>query len=102
MLDIMRKYNLKFNIKKCIFGAHQVAYLGFQISKDCVSPATDKVAAVQKFQLPTTMKEVRAFICFCNFFRRMVSNFSRIASPLIAMTKKNCVCRMKLSKALTS
>ena len=89
--DRMRKYNLKFNIKKCVFGADQVAYLGFQISKDGVSPATDKVAAVQKFQPPTTMKEVRAFIGFCNYFRRMVSNFSRIASPLIAMTKKNCV-----------
>ena len=73
----------------CI-GADQVAHLGFQISKDGVSPATDKEAPVQKFQPPTTMKEVRAFIGFCNYFRRMVSNFSRIASPLIAMSKKNC------------
>jgi hypothetical protein len=33
------------------------------------------------------MKEVRAFVGFCNYFRRMVPNFSRLAGPLIAMTK---------------
>ena len=85
--DRMRTFNMKFNIKKCVFGATSVTYLGFQISEEGVSPATDKVAAVRTFTPPSNMKEVRAFVGFCNYFRRMVPNFSRMAGPLIAMTK---------------
>ena len=86
--DRMRMYNLKFNIKKCVFGATNVNYLGFEISKEGISPAKDKVEAVKKFQAPLSMTEVRSFIGFCNYFRRMIPNFSRKAAPLIDLTKK--------------
>ena len=85
--DRMRSFTMKFNIKKCVFGATSVTYLGFQISETGISPANDKVIAVRNFNAPRTMKEVRAFVGFCNYFRRMVPNFSRLAGPLIAMTK---------------
>ncbi len=62
--------------------------MGFEISKEGISPAKDKVEAVQKFSSPTSMTEVRAFIGFCNYFRRMIPNFSRTATPLINLTKK--------------
>ena len=87
--DRMRTFTMKFNIQKCVFGASSVTYLGFQISEAGISPAHDKVQAVRCFKPPTTMKEVRAFVGFCNYFRRMVPNFSRLAGPLISMTKLN-------------
>ena len=87
--DRMRSFTMKFNIKKCVFGATSVTYLGFQISEAGVAPANDKVIAVRSFTPPTNLKEVRAFIGFCNYFRRMVPNFSRRAGPLISMTKLN-------------
>ena len=86
--DRMRQYTMKFNIKKCVFGAQKVNYLGFEISKEGISPAKDKIEAVSKFTSPTTMTEVRAFIGFCNYFRRMIPNFSRMAAPMINLTKK--------------
>ena len=85
--DRMRTFTMKFNIKKCVFGASSVTYLGFQISSEGISPANDKMEAITNFVPPTTLKEVRAFVGFCNYFRRMVPNFSRLAGPLIAMTK---------------
>ena len=87
--DRMRQFNMKFNLTKCVFGATDVTYLGYKISSQGVSPANDKVQAIKAFQAPTTMKEVRAFIGFCNYFRRMIPNFSRMAQPLIAMTRKD-------------
>ena len=87
--DRMRHFNMKFNIKKCVFGAENVTYLGFCISESGVSPADDKIEAIQSFTAPTTMKEVRAFIGFCNYFRKLIPNFSRRAGPLISMTKKD-------------
>ena len=85
--DRMRSFTMKFNIKKCVFGATSVTYLGYQISEAGISPANDKVIAVRSFVAPTTMREVRAFVGFCNYFRRMVPNFSRLAGPLISVTK---------------
>jgi hypothetical protein len=35
------------------------------------------------------MTDGRAFIGFCNYFRRMIPNFSRTAAPLIKLTKKS-------------
>ena len=87
--DRMRQFNMKFNIKKCVFGATSVTYLGFQLSEHGVSPATDKIQAIRSFKAPTTLKEVRAFIGFCNYFRQMIPNFSRRSSPLISLTKKD-------------
>ena len=87
--DRMRNFTMKFNIKKCVFGATSVTYLGFQISEAGIAPANDKVIAVRSFTPPANLKEVRAFIGFCNYFRRMVPNFSRRAGPLISMTKLN-------------
>ena len=87
--DRMRAFTMKFNINKCVFGAQSVTYLGFQISEAGISPAHDKLEAVKCFSPPTTMKEVRAFVGFCNYFRRMIPNFSRLAGPLIAMTRLN-------------
>jgi hypothetical protein len=87
--DRMRTYNMKFNINKCVFGATKVNYLGFEISREGISPAKDKLEAVQKFSPPASMTEVRAFIGFCNYFRRMIGNFSRLAAPLINLTKKD-------------
>ena len=74
--DQMRTFTMKFNIKKCVFGATSFTYLGFQISEEGVSPANDKFVAIRSFTPPSNMKEVRAFIGFCNYFRRMVPNFS--------------------------
>ena len=87
--DRMRSYNMKFNIKKCVFGATKATYLGFEISREGVAPAKDKIEAVKQFTAPSTMTEVRAFIGFCNYFRRMIANFSRLAAPLINLTKKS-------------
>ncbi len=85
----MRQFNLKFNITKCIFGALQVAYLGYNISERGISPANDKVEAVQTFQAPTTMTEDQSFIGFCDYFCQMIQNFSHISGPLINSTKKD-------------
>ena len=47
-----------------------------------------KVAAVKDWPIPTTLKEVRAFIGFANFYRRFIKDFSVMACPLHDLTKK--------------
>ena len=48
-----------------------------------------KVAAVKDWPTPMTLKEVRAFIGFANFYRRFIKDFSVMACPLHDLTKKD-------------
>jgi len=84
--DQMGPFNMKFNIKKSVFGATKATYLGFKISGEGISPTKDKVEAVHKLTSPISMTEVGEFIEFCNYFRRMIPKFSQLVSPLINIT----------------
>ena len=44
------------------------------------------IRAVQEWPTPTSRREVQRFLVFANFYRKFFRNFSRIASPLHALT----------------
>jgi hypothetical protein len=48
----------------------------------------EKVAAVQDWETPTSVKEVQAFLGFANFYRKFIENFSKMVAPLTDLTKK--------------
>lgn len=88
VFDRLRKHGLKLKAKKCSFLKEQTQYLGFIIDKTGVKPDPNKVAAIRSLPSPTTVREVRSFIGMCSYYRRFVPNFSKIAEPLVSLTKK--------------
>ena len=64
-------------------------YLGMIIHPGEVQMDPGKVAAVKDWPTPTTLKEVRAFTGFANFYRRFIKDFSTMARPLHDLTKKD-------------
>ena len=48
-----------------------------------------KLEAIEKWKPPTTVKGVRSFIGFANFYRKFIPNFSNIVAPLNLLTRKN-------------
>ena len=48
-----------------------------------------KVLAVQKFAQPRTKKLVRSFLGLSDYYRKFIPEFSKVASPLSDLTKKN-------------
>jgi hypothetical protein len=51
----------------------------------------EKIKAIQEWEPPTTVKGVRGFLGFANFYRRFIKNFSGIVRPMIDLTKKGAV-----------
>ena len=77
------------NPKKCQFMKSQIRYLGFVLDKHGVRPDTSKLQAVQDFPTPASVKDVRAFLGFSNYYRRHIPHMSDLAAPLVNLTRKN-------------
>jgi hypothetical protein len=51
------------------------------------------MSAIKGWEVPRSMKGVRNFLGFANYYRDFISRFSHIAIPLIALTKKDAPFR---------
>ena len=83
-------FGLKINLDKCVFGAASMDFLGHRIDANGITPLPEKVATIQDFPMPTTMKHLRRFLGMINFYRRFIPNCSAILQPLTdTLEKKN-------------
>ena len=48
-----------------------------------------KVKGLQDWPTPTTVKEVRSFLGFGNFYRKFINKFLELAAPLNGLLKKD-------------
>ena len=89
VLTRLQQAGLLVDINKCEFGIQEVKYLGFIIEARkgiCIDP--EKVRAIREWEAPATLKAVRQFLGFANFYREFISEFSNIACPLTQLTRK--------------
>lgn len=89
VLQRMREHNLQLDISKCDFETTQVTYLGLIISTQGISMDPKKVACVQEWPTPRSVRDVQCFLGFANFYRRFIPEFARLATPLTHLTKKD-------------
>jgi predicted aspartyl protease len=71
---------------KCQFMKSEVNFLGHVVSRRGVSMQQHKVQAVKSWPVPTTVKDVRAFLGLAGFYRRFVKGFASVAKPLTDLT----------------
>jgi hypothetical protein len=81
-LQRFKEEGLKLSLKKRFIGLHEKEYLGYTVSARKNSVSTKKVEAVADWPVPTTQKEVRSFVQFCNFYARFHHFIDLITAPL--------------------
>jgi hypothetical protein len=89
VLRRLREKDLFLKLEKCQFEKEEIDFLGMIISQDSVKMDPVKLAGIEEWPEPTTVRQVRSFLGFCNFYRRFIGNYSEIAHPLTSLTKKN-------------
>jgi len=89
ILDKLEKFDLFLKPKKCKFHQREVEYLGVLIGNGSVKMDPIKVQGISEWPTPLTVKDVRSFLGFCNFYCAFIKNFSAIACPLNDLTCKN-------------
>ncbi|KAI2647669.1 Transposon Ty3-G Gag-Pol polyprotein [Labeo rohita] len=63
----------------------RVQFLGYYISTEGIEMDPRKVAAVQDWPTPTTVKELQRFLGFANFYQRFIKGYSQITSVLTSL-----------------
>ena len=86
-LEKIRESGLGLKRSKCSFFQRQILFLGFLIGFFGFALDINKVLAIYDMATPKTLRQVRRFIGATQYYRRHVMNFSRLAEPLINLTK---------------
>jgi len=85
----LRKHNLKLQLDKCEFLRKDVIYLGHKTSEHGVEPDARKIEVIKNFPTPKTTKQLRRFLGLVAYYRRFVPQFSKIASLLHKLLKRD-------------
>lgn len=80
------KYSLTFLEKKSfmprrssvLFFTDKVAYLGFIVSREELSPDPKKVEAIVKWPIPKCVTDVRSFMGLAGWFQVFVKEYDKI------------------------
>ena len=63
-------------------------FLGMIIGQGEVRMDKKKLEAIKEWKPPTSIKGVRSFTGFANFYRKFIPDFSNIVAPLNLLTRK--------------
>ncbi|EOY32086.1 Uncharacterized protein TCM_039559 [Theobroma cacao] len=88
VFEVLRQHELYVKKEKCYFGLHEVPFLGHIIKDGKILMDPSKVSAIQEWESPTKVKELRSFLGLANNYRRFIGGYSAIAAPLTDMLKK--------------
>jgi len=88
VLQRLRAENLKLKPSKCHLLQRKVLFLGHVVSEEGVATDPTKIAAVNDWPVPRRIRDLRAFLGLCSYYRRFVPDFARVARPLHALTGK--------------
>ena len=88
VLQKLRQHDLYLKPEKCQFEQKKVEFLGVILEKETVQMDPTKTKGIVDWKTPQNLKDVRAFLGFTGFYRYFVPNYSKIARPLIELTRK--------------
>ena len=88
VLHKLKAANLRIKSSKCALCQKQVTYLGHVVSKDGISPDTEKTLKVTNWPTPTSVQEVQQLLGLASYYRKFIKNFATIAKPLHKLSEK--------------
>ena len=74
---------------KCTFDVPRIEFLGMIIGQGRIEMDSVKLSAIKEWKPPTSVKGIRSFLGFANFYRKFIPNFSNVVAPLNLLTRKD-------------
>ena len=88
VLQELRDHQLFEKFSKCDFFKDKIQYLGHVVTKEGISVDPEKIRAIEDWQVPKDLTDVRSFMGITRYYRRFIEGFSRIVNPITYLQKK--------------
>lgn len=72
VLQKLRQAGLQADISKCEFFVQETKFLGLIVGVNGIRMDPAKVSTILEWQTPKSLRDMQAFIGFCNFYRRFI------------------------------
>jgi hypothetical protein len=89
VFDQIRRHVLFVERSKCIFGSTTMSYLGHIISSDGVAMDPERVAAVDSWPSPKTLRVLKGFLGLSGYYRKFIARYGDIARTLTSLLKRD-------------
>lgn len=89
VFDRMKKNSLYASLEKTYLFRNKIDYLGYSLCPEGVTTDPKKIAAIKEWPTPKSRKHVQSLLGAFGYYRRFVSNYSQIATPLTRLTSKD-------------
>ena len=88
VLQVLRDHQSYAKFRKCEFWLTEVKFLGHVMSTSGVSVDPEKFEVVMSYKKLKSVFEIRSFLGLAGYYRRFIKDFSRLATPMTRLTRK--------------
>lgn len=82
VLQVIQKNNIHIHIERVYLASKKVDYLGYTLKTIGVEPQVKKIAPILSFAPPATKKQLRGFLGFVNYYKKLWHHSSHTLEPL--------------------
>ena len=88
-LGILKRYNLKLNLKKTRILSDNAQMFGYQITKEGLKPLESRIKRLLQIPFPSNAKDMKRVLAAANYYRDSIPGYASYASTLYALTKQD-------------
>jgi len=88
VLDKLEENDLYLKPEKCTFEQEEIDYLEVIVGRNTIKMDPSKIKGVADWPIPTNPTEIHQFLGFTGYYWYFIPNYSKIAQPLLDLTKK--------------
>ena len=98
VLDLLVRPKLTGSSDKATIAVSEVVFAGHVVGNGQRKPIPGKVAAIEHWEKPKTVSELRAYLGFCNYYSGYIKMYAEYAAPMTTMLQGNREETKKVSK----
>ena len=88
---LLVRHRLTDSSDKATIAVSEVVFAGHVVGNGQRKPIPGKLAAIEHWEKPKTVSELRAYLGFCNYYSGYIKMYAEYAAPMTTMLKDNGV-----------